>query len=69
MALLGHALNLLAKKTIRATIAFGEPMPATGDRQQLSQTLHRAVLRLHQQLRSSGKTGLVDSAAAPPHSE
>ena len=69
MALLPHVLNLLAKKTIRATIAFGDPMPATGDRKQLSQTLHREVLRLHEQRRSRGKTGLVDSAAAPLHSE
>ena len=69
MALLPHVLNLLAKKTIRATIAFGKPMPATGDRQQLSQTLHGQVLHLHQQLRSSGKAGPVDSAAAPLRSE
>src|ERR1039458_4050809 len=68
MALLPHALNLLAKKTIRATIVFGEPMPATGDRQQLSQTLHGEVLRLHEQGRSSGKAGPVDSPAAPLHS-
>jgi len=69
MALLPHVLNLLAKKTIRATITFGKPMPATGERQQLSQTLHREVLRLHEQDRSSGKAGSVDSAAAPLHSE
>lgn len=69
MALLPHVLNLLAKKTIRATIAFGDPMAATGDRKQLSQTLHGEVLHLQEQLRSSGKTGLTDSAAAPLHSE
>ncbi len=69
MALLPHVLNLLAKKTIRATIAFGEPMPPTGDRKQLSQTLHGQVLHLHQQLRSSGKARSVDSAAAPLRSE
>jgi hypothetical protein len=61
--LLPHVLNLLGKKTIRTIIAFGGPMPATGDRKQLGQTLHREVLRLHEQLRSSGKTGPVDSAA------
>jgi hypothetical protein len=44
-------------------------MPATGDRQQLSQTLQGQVLHLHQQLRSSGKAGPVDSAAAPLRSE
>jgi 1-acyl-sn-glycerol-3-phosphate acyltransferase len=69
MALLPHGLNLLAKKSIRATIAFGEPMPATGDRKQFSQILHDEVLRLHQQLRSHGKTALVDSAAVPLPSE
>jgi 1-acyl-sn-glycerol-3-phosphate acyltransferase len=52
MALLPHVLNLLAKKTIRTTIAFGTPMPASGDRKQLSQMLHDEVLRLHEQLRS-----------------
>jgi hypothetical protein len=51
MPLLPHVLNLLGKKTIRTIIAFGEPMPATGDRKQLGQTLHHEVLRLHEQLR------------------
>ena len=69
MALLPHVLNLLAKKTIRATVAFGEPLPATGDRKQFSQMLHDEVLRLHQQFRSRGKSGSVDSAAVPLHFE
>jgi lyso-ornithine lipid O-acyltransferase len=63
MPLLPHVLNLLGKKTIRTIIAFGGPVPASGDRKQLGQTLHREVLRLHEQLRSSGKNRPVDSAA------
>ena len=69
MPLLPHALNLLAKKTIRATIVFGAPTPAIGDRKQLSQILHDEVFRLHEKLQSDGNTNSVDSAAVPLPSE
>ena len=68
MPLLSHVLNLLGKKVIRTTIAFGEPLPATGDRKQLSQALHYEVLRLHEQLRASGKNNPVDSVGVPQRS-
>ena len=69
MALLPHVLNLLAKKTIRATIAFGDPVPATGDRKQLSQTLHGEVLRLQATASLQRESRVVDSAAVSLHSE
>ena len=69
MALLPHFLNLLAKKTISATITFGNPILAGGDRKELSQILHREVLRLHGQAGSNAKTGVVDSVAVSLHSE
>jgi len=46
MTLLPHMWNLLGKKTIRARIAFGEPVTASGDRKQLSALLHEQVVRL-----------------------
>lgn len=53
MPLLPHAWNLVGKKVIRARIAFGEPMLASGERKQLSHVLHEQVVRLHQQLRGN----------------
>jgi len=47
MTLLPHVWNLLGKKVIRARIAFGEPMLASGDRKQLSHVLHDRVVKLH----------------------
>jgi len=47
MKLLPHLWNLVGKKTIRAWVVFGEPVPATGDRKQLSALLHAEVERLH----------------------
>jgi lyso-ornithine lipid O-acyltransferase len=46
MTLLPHLWNLLGKKTIRARIAFGRPVIASGDRKQLSGKLHEEVVRL-----------------------
>jgi len=51
MTLLPHMWNLLGKKVVRARIAFGEPMHASGDRKLLSHVLHKQVVCLHQQLR------------------
>ncbi len=53
MTLLPHVLNLFAKKSIRARITFGEPMPATGNRKQLSAALHQEVARLFRQFAKS----------------
>src|SRR5208283_1114526 len=53
MPLLPHVWNLVGKKIIRARIAFGEPMLATGDRKELSHVLHEEVVRLHEQLLSN----------------
>jgi len=55
MPLLSHFWNLLGKKLIRGRIAFGEPMPASGDRKELSHILHQQVVKLHEGLR--GRTG------------
>jgi 1-acyl-sn-glycerol-3-phosphate acyltransferase len=49
MTLLPHVWNLLGKRVIRARIAFGEPVPASGDRKQLSHVLHERVVHLHQE--------------------
>ncbi len=68
MPLLPHVLNLLGKKAIRATVAFGEPVIATGERKQLAQAMRFEVLRLREQFRSDRKNGPADSAAPPPHS-
>ena len=51
MALRPHMWNLVGKKVIRARIAFGEPILASGDRKQLSHTLHEQVVRLHERHR------------------
>jgi len=50
MALPPHGWNLLGKKVIRARIAFGQPILASGDRKELSHRLHEQVVRLHEQL-------------------
>lgn len=50
MPLLPHFWNLLGKEVIRGRIAFGEPVPASGDRKQLSDVLHERVVQLHDQL-------------------
>ncbi len=50
MTLLPHMWNLLSKRTIRARIVLGEPMLATGNRKQLSATLHGQVTRLKSSL-------------------
>ncbi len=67
MPLLPHALNLLGKSTIRATVAFGEPLIATGERKQLAQSMRLEVLRLREQFRSDRKNEPTDSATAPQH--
>ena len=59
MPLLPHVWNLLSKRVIRTTIMFGEPMAATGDRKQLSQTLHHKVVRLHEELSRSKMSGTL----------
>jgi 1-acyl-sn-glycerol-3-phosphate acyltransferase len=47
MTLVPHMWNLLGKRVIRAHIAFGSPVSATGDRKELSGILHEEVKRLH----------------------
>lgn len=47
MTLLPHIWNLLAKKTVRARVSFGDTVAATGDRKELSSALHDEVVRLH----------------------
>jgi lyso-ornithine lipid O-acyltransferase len=54
MTLLPHVWNLLGKKIIRVRIAFGETMPAAGDRKQLGARLHDSVLCLYHGLVSGG---------------
>ena len=51
MTLLPHVWNLLGKRVIRARIAFGEPMLASGDRKDLSHLLHERVVLLQSRLR------------------
>ncbi len=57
MALPPHMWNLMGKKVIRARIAFGEPIEASGDRKKLSHTLHEQVMHLHAQLRGTQTSG------------
>ena len=54
MPLLPHIWNLVAKKVVRAQIAFGQTIIAAGDRKQLSHDLHEQVLLLQWQLREQG---------------
>jgi 1-acyl-sn-glycerol-3-phosphate acyltransferase len=56
MPLLPHFLNLLGKKNIRANIAFGKPLQATGERKQFGECLRLEVLRLYEQSRKNGPT-------------
>jgi 1-acyl-sn-glycerol-3-phosphate acyltransferase len=51
MPALAHFWNLLGKNVIRARIIFGNPVVASGDRKDLSHTLHDQVAQLHAQLR------------------
>jgi 1-acyl-sn-glycerol-3-phosphate acyltransferase len=50
MKVLPHVWNLLGKKAIRARIAFGEPITASGERKQFANVLREQVSRLHQRL-------------------
>src|SRR5271165_204667 len=59
MTLPPHMWNLMGKKVMRARIAFGEPVLASGDRKELSHTLHEQVARLHEQLRGTQTSSLV----------
>jgi 1-acyl-sn-glycerol-3-phosphate acyltransferase len=59
MTLLPHVWNLFAKDAIRARIAFGEPIMATGDRKELSHVLHEQVALLHKQLRGKETSNLA----------
>ncbi len=61
MTLLPHVWNLLGRRVIRARIAFGEPLLASGDRKQLSRVLHDRVAQLHQQLRRAEVNGMAVS--------
>ncbi len=56
MTLLPHVWNLLGKKVIRARIAFGEAMLASGDRKDLCHLLHERVVLLQSQLREEEPT-------------
>jgi 1-acyl-sn-glycerol-3-phosphate acyltransferase len=47
MEFLSHVWNLLGKKSVQATVVFGEALTATSDRKQLSAVLHQQVARLH----------------------
>ncbi len=70
MALLPHFLNLLAKKTIRATIAFGEPhtgRPAIASNS--ARLLHRRGTSLARAASLKHENRLVDSVAVPLLSE
>ncbi len=62
MPLLPHMWNLMGKKVLRARISFGEPIQASGDRKQLSHTLHQQVEQLHKRLRAT-ETGSVVAAS------
>ena len=53
MTLLPHVLNLFGKKSVRAYISFGAPMPANSDRKALSAGLQERVTRLLNQSRKS----------------
>ena len=50
MEFLSHVWNLLGKKSVQATVVFGEALTATSDRKQLSAVLHQQVARLHDEL-------------------
>ena len=44
-----HLLNLLGKKSVRATLRFGKFSRTTNDRKELAKQLHAAVLELKSQ--------------------
>jgi len=67
MTLLPHIWNLLGKEVVRARIAFGDSILASGDRKQLSYTLHERVARLHECLRGGAEGARLDSTAAEVH--
>ena len=43
-----HLLNLLGKHGVKATITFGEPVLAIGDRKALGLELHARVVNLYE---------------------
>jgi lyso-ornithine lipid O-acyltransferase len=59
MALPPHLWNLLGKNMIRARIAFGVPILASGDRKQLSHLLHEQVVQLHERARNDSNDPLA----------
>ena len=65
MSLLPHVFNLLRKKSIRARVAFGEPIHAGKDRKRLSLDLHQQVVTMHQQLRSGKDVQAMITHPAP----
>ncbi|MGB8768386.1 MAG: lysophospholipid acyltransferase family protein [Candidatus Korobacteraceae bacterium] len=61
MPALAHFWNLLGKKVIRARIVFGGATLASGDRKELSRTLHAQVVQLRERLRGSAMSSPVAS--------
>jgi len=51
MTLMPHVWNMMSKRSIRARITYGEPLPATGERKQLGHVLHDRVVGLYETLR------------------
>jgi 1-acyl-sn-glycerol-3-phosphate acyltransferase len=47
-----HLLNLLGKRQVKATITFGDPLPAAGDRKILGLELRSRVAALYEQARA-----------------
>ncbi len=50
MTLMPHVWNMMGKKSIRATICFGDPTQAGGDRKKIGALLHEQVVGLHNSL-------------------
>jgi hypothetical protein len=46
-----HLLNFLGKREISASITFGDPVPAVGDRKTLGLELRSRVVALYEQMR------------------
>jgi 1-acyl-sn-glycerol-3-phosphate acyltransferase len=46
MTLVPHAVNVLAKRSIRAFVRFAKPSEASNDRKELARQLHAEVVRL-----------------------
>jgi 1-acyl-sn-glycerol-3-phosphate acyltransferase len=59
--LLPHVWNLFGKKSIRAQIAFGESVVASGDRKQLGHLLHDRVAGLYDEPRKTATEPLCRS--------